>query len=91
MSTTRQYPKYFPDQLRELLLRIPASPETDELQDFLTNYVRESATIKRQLAQRENQIKLVKEILHSPASNMRFMQIANPARQCLKILNTPPQ
>ena len=36
-------------QLRELLTRIPASPETDELQDLLTNMEREAMADTRRL------------------------------------------
>lgn len=36
------------EQLRELLIRIPASPETDELQDLLTSMEKERADQKEQ-------------------------------------------
>lgn len=28
----------------------------------------------------------IRKILQGPASNMRFMQIANPARQCINLI-----
>jgi hypothetical protein len=44
-------------QLRELLLRIPPSKETDELQDLLTNMEKELEAQKLWNLQLRNQIK----------------------------------
>ena len=38
-----------PQQLRELLLVIPASPETDELQDYLTLYCESQRDLRDKL------------------------------------------
>lgn len=74
-------------QLQELLLRLPPSAATDEIQNICEALMKERKEMERCILNQQHAMKLCREILRSPANNIRFMQIANPARQCLNILN----